>query len=502
MASVNALMMDRADNVVTCVSPVKAGEEVTYRCGEEVLSLTAREDIPYCHKIALTDLAEGSDVRKYGELIGRTTKEIAKGHLVNHENIYSVPRDYDSELVDASGEEEELPLVEGKSGMQFWGYRRAEGRPGIRNHVLILPTCACGSESSRIVASQVRGAVNIVFNTGCSDVAANTAMSQKVLTGFACNPNVYGVVIIGLGCETVGHKLLKEKIQKMTSKPVVSFGIQDEGGTLKTIEKAVRAARDMAAEAGMQQKELFDISELFMGIECGGSDATSGIASNPAVGELSDLLVDLGATTMMSESIEWIGGEHVVAKRAATPRIHNEIIEVCRAYEDHLLAAGQDCRAGQPTPGNKAGGLSTLDEKSLGCIRKGGTRPIVEVLEQAERPTKRGALVMDTAGYDISSVTSMVAGGCQAVIFTTGRGTPTGNAIVPVLKVTANELTYKKMEDNMDVDLSAIVRGEKTYQEMGKELLAVMHDICNGRMTKAEAYGFSDIAVDHVCRFV
>ena len=502
MASVNALMMDRADNVVTCVRPVKAGEEVTYRCGEEVLSLTAREDIPYCHKIALTDLAEGSDVRKYGELIGRTTKEIAKGHLVNHENIYSVPRDYDSELVDASGEEEELPLVEGKSGMQFWGYRRAEGRPGIRNHVLILPTCACGSESSRIVASQVRGAVNIVFNTGCSDVAANTAMSQKVLTGFACNPNVYGVVIIGLGCETVGHKLLKEKIQKMTSKPVVSFGIQDEGGTLKTIEKAVRAARDMAAEAGMQQKELFDISELFMGIECGGSDATSGIASNPAVGELSDLLVDLGATTMMSESIEWIGGEHVVAKRAATPRIHNEIIEVCRAYEDHLLAAGQDCRAGQPTPGNKAGGLSTLDEKSLGCIRKGGTRPVVEVLEQAERPTKHGALVMDTAGYDISSVTSMVAGGCQAVIFTTGRGTPTGNAIVPVLKVTANEVTYKKMEDNMDVDLSAIVRGEKTYQEMGKELLAVMHDICNGRMTKAEAYGFSDIAVDHVCRFV
>ena len=502
MASVNALMMDKTDNVVTCVRPVQAGEEVTYRCGDEIFSLKVEEDIPYCHKIALSDLPEGSDVLKYGELIGRTTKEIAMGHLVNHENIYSVPRDYDSELVDASGEEEELPLVKGNSGMQFWGYRRAEGRPGIRNHVLILPTCACGSESSRIVASQVRGAVNIVFNTGCSDVAANTAMSQKVLTGFACSPNVYGVVIIGLGCETVGHKQLKEKIQKMTSKPVVSFGIQDEGGTLKTIEKAVRAARDMAAEAGLQQKELFDISELFMGIECGGSDATSGIASNPAVGELSDLLVDLGATTMMSESIEWIGGEHVVAKRAATPRIHNEIIEVCRAYEEHLMAAGQDCRAGQPTPGNKAGGLSTLDEKSLGCIRKGGTRPIVEVLEQAARPTKRGALVMDTAGYDISSVTSMVAGGCQAVIFTTGRGTPTGNAIVPVLKVTANEVTYKKMEDNMDVDLSAIVRGEKTYQEMGKELLTVMHEICNGRMTKAEAYGFSDIAVDHVCRFV
>ena len=386
--------------------------------------------------------------------------------------------------------------------MQFWGYKRSEGRAGIRNHVLILPTCVCGSETARIVASQVKGAVNIVFNTGCSDVQANTDMSQKVLTGFACNPNVFGVVIIGLGCETVGHKPLREKMRKMTSKPVVSFGIQEEGGTLKTIEKAVRAAREMAADAALQQKELFDISNLLLGIECGGSDATSGLASNPAVGELSDLLVDIGASTIMSESIEWIGGEHVLAKRAATPEIHNQIIQVCKNYEEHLKAAGQDCRAGQPTPGNKAGGLSTLDEKSLGCIRKGGTRPIVEVLEQAERPTKTGAIVMDTAGFDISSVTSMVAGGCNAVIFTTGRGTPTGNAIAPVLKVTANSRTYKMMEDNMDVDLSAIITGEKTYKQMGRELLDVIHDVCNGKLTKAEAYGFSDIAVDHVCRFV
>lgn len=386
--------------------------------------------------------------------------------------------------------------------MQFWGYKRKDGRAGLRNHVLILPACACGSESARIVASQVRGAVNIVFNTGCSDVAANTAMSQKILTGFACNPNVYGTVIIGLGCETVPHKKLKEKIQSMTSKPVVSFGIQEEGGTLKTIEKAVRAARDMAAEAAMQQKELCDISELLLGIECGGSDATSGIASNPAVGALSDLLIDLGASTMMSESIEWIGAEHIVARRGATPKIHNQIIQICKDYEEHLKAAGQDCRAGQPTPGNKAGGLSTLDEKSLGCIRKGGTRPIVEVLEQGERPVKRGAIVMDTAGYDISSVTSMVAGGCNAVIFTTGRGTPTGNAIVPVIKVTANASTYQKMEDNMDVDLSGIIKGTTTIKESGEELLKFVHDICNGKMTKAEAYGFSDIAVDHVCRFV
>lgn len=348
----------------------------------------------------------------------------------------------------------------------------------------------------------MRGAVSIVFNTGCSDVAANTAMSQKVLTGFACNPNVYGVVIIGLGCETVPHRKLRKKIEAMTSKPVVSFGIQEEGGTLKTIEKAVRAAREMASAAGMQQKERCDISELLLGIECGGSDATSGLASNPAVGELSDRLVDLGASTMMSESIEWIGGEHVLAKRAATPEIHDQIIRVCEDYEAHLKAAGQDCRAGQPTPGNKDGGLSTIDEKSLGCIRKGGTRPIVEVLAQAERPTKRGAIVMDTAGYDISSVTSMVAAGCNVIVFTTGRGTPTGNAIVPVLKVTANAHTYSWMEDNMDVDLSGILRGEESISASGERLLTRIHEVANGRLTKAEAYGFSDIAVDHVCRFV
>lgn len=501
---INALIMDPVDNVVTCMTEVQKGQIVVYRNGDEVCTQEAVENIPYCHKIAVTNIPKGTNVIKYGESLGEVAENIIAGQWVADHNLFSVPRDYDNELAADSfrmcaKQSEGAPELE---PFKFWGYRRAEGRPGIRNHVLILPTCACGSESSRIVASQVRGAVNIVFNTGCSDVAANTEMSQKVLTGFACSPNVYGVVIIGLGCETVPHNKLKEKIQNMTSKPVVSFGIQDEGGTLKTIEKAVRAARDMASEAAMQPKELFDVSELFIGIECGGSDATSGIAGNPAVGEMSDILVDMGATSVISESIEWIGGEHVLAKRAADAEIHNQIIEVCRAYENHLKAAGQDCRAGQPTPGNKAGGLSTLDEKSLGCIRKGGTRPVVEVLEQAERPTKSGALVMDTAGYDISSVTSMAASGCQAIIFTTGRGTPTGNAIVPVLKVTANGRTYQKMEDNMDVDLSPIVRGEKTYQEMGKELVGEVEKICNGKMTKAEAFGFSDIAVDHVCRFV
>lgn len=199
---INVLLMGETDNVVTCVADVPAGSAVRYRKGNEVLTLTALEDIPYCHKIALTDIPEGGEVIKYDESLGRTSEVIGRGHWVSHNNLFSVPRDYESEKAGSNFTmcARQSAGAPDLKGFKFWGYRRAEGRPGIRNHVLILPTCACGSESSRIVASQVRGAVNIVFNTGCSDVAANTAMSQKVLTGFACNPNVYGVVIIGLGC--------------------------------------------------------------------------------------------------------------------------------------------------------------------------------------------------------------------------------------------------------------------------------------------------------------
>ena len=498
----NAILLDVRDNVATCTAPAVKGDTINILGGDEIVCV---DDIPIWHKVALTAIPAGEKVFKYGEIIGEARVDIAVGGHVSHENIFSVPRDYQSEMLNVqcdvcNGADSKFQIS--NSTLQFYGYKRDDGRAGIRNHVLILPTCACGSETARIVASQVRGAVNIIFNTGCSDVAANTDMSQKILTGFACNPNVFGVVIIGLGCETVGHVKLREKIQSMTTKPVVSFGIQDEGGTLKTIEKAVRAARELAAEAALQRKELCDASEILLGIECGGSDATSGLASNPAVGNLSDKLVDLGASTLMSESIEWIGGEHVLAKRAATGELHNRIIKICADYETHLKAAGQDCRAGQPTPGNKFGGLSTIDEKSLGCIRKGGTRPIVEVLAQAQRPTKRGAIVMDTAGYDISSVTAMVAAGCNAIVFTTGRGTPTGNAIVPVLKVTANAQTFSRMEDNLDVNLSGILDGSLTVDGAGNLLLEKISDVLNGRLTKAEAYGFSDIAVDHVCRFV
>ncbi len=386
--------------------------------------------------------------------------------------------------------------------MQFMGFKRSNGEVGVRNHVLILPACACASETCRIVASQVQGTKNVIINVGCSDVAANTEMTQRILTGFALNANVYGVVIIGLGCETVGHRQLREKLQKLTDKPIVSFGIQEEGGTIVTAALAVRAAREMVEEASLDKRVPCELSDLFVAIECGGSDATSGIASNPAVGNMADRIGEAGGTTMMSETVEFIGAEHVLARRGATPEIHDQIIRICEEYEKHLALAGQDCRAGQPTPGNKAGGLSTIEEKSLGCILKGGTRPVVEVLPEGVRPTKKGALIMDTPGYDISSVTSMVAGGATVVVFTTGRGTPTGHALTPVLKVTGNRETAQRMKDNMDVDVSGIIEGTLSIDQAGAKLVEEVLEVANGRKTKAEALGFSDIAVDHICRYI
>lgn len=386
--------------------------------------------------------------------------------------------------------------------MDILGYPRPDGLVGIRNHVLILPTCACASETCRIVSSQVKGTVNMINNSGCAEVKGNEDMTQTILVGFAANPNVYGTVIIGLGCENVGHAELAEKIRKITNKPLVSFGIQEEGGTVKTIEKAVRAAREMAMAASMEQRIPCDISNIMLAQECGGSDATSGLAANPALGLASDRLIDLGGSTMMNETIEFIGAEHVLAARGETEEIRRKIIEICRDFEEHLAKAGQNCRHGQPTPGNKAGGLSTIEEKSLGCIHKGGSRPIVEVVMEGERPTKRGAIVMDSPGYDIASMTAMAAGGCHVMVFTTGRGTPTGNVIMPVIKITGNAETYQRMLDNMDFDASGPISGVSTLQETADALFDEIVEVCNGKMTKAEIYGFSDIAIDRVCRFI
>jgi len=386
--------------------------------------------------------------------------------------------------------------------MKFYGYKRPDGKVGIRNKVLILPTCVCSAETCRKVADQVEGAIFVNNDAGCSEVEQNLKICYDMYSGFAANPNIFGTVLIGLGCEGCTPENMSAEIRKKTNKPLEVFVIQEEGGTTNTINKAVLAARKMVQEASLVPREEFPLSELMLGIECGGSDATSGLAANPVVGKVSDMLVDCGGSAMMSETTEFIGAEHVLAKRAETPEIKKQIIGICKDLEDHLANVNQNLRTGQPTPGNKEGGISTIEEKSLGCIYKGGSRPIVEVLEYAQMPTKKGALIMDTPGFDVASVTAMVAGGCQVIIFTTGRGTPTGNIIAPVIKITGNNKTFEKMVDNIDFNAGVVITGEMSIDECGEKLFEEMVEVCRGKVTKAEAYGFNECSMQRICKFI
>ena len=387
--------------------------------------------------------------------------------------------------------------------MNFYGYRRPDGRVGVRNKVLILPASVCASDTTRIAAQQVNDAVTFNNQNGCSQVAPDQQLTMDVMAGYAANPNIYGTVVVSLGCENCQMDLVAEAIQARTSKPLKQVIIQEAGGTLKAIDLAVRYAREMVAESSQLQRELFPLSELIVGTECGGSDPTSGLAANPLIGSLSDLLVAEGGTSILSETTEFIGAEHILAKRAATPEIHDRILEIVHRYERALALVGEEVRAGNPSPGNKAGGLTTLEEKSLGCIHKSGHTPVNAVYDYAKQiESKSGLVIMDTPGNDPSSVAGMVAGGAQVVVFSTGRGTPTGNPIAPVIKITGNRLTYDKMMDNIDVDASPIIYDGKSPEDLGSELLSLVCQVASGKQTKAEALGFTEMAIARVCNYV
>lgn len=386
--------------------------------------------------------------------------------------------------------------------MNFYGYKRPDGKVGIRNHILILPASVCASDTTRIVASQVEGAVTFNNQNGCSQVASDQQFTMDVMAGFAANPNIYGTVVISLGCENCQMDLVTKAIEERTNKPLKTVIIQEAGGTLKTIEKAVRYAKEMAEEASMLRREEFPISELIVGTECGGSDPTSGLASNPLVGALSDRLVEHGATSILSETTEFIGAEHILARRAKNEQVRDRIYDIVHRYEKALQLVGEEVREGNPSPGNKAGGLTTLEEKSLGCIHKGGHSVINAVFDYAKPVTERGLVIMDTPGNDPSSVAGMIAGGAQIVVFTTGRGTPTGNPIAPVIKITGNKITYKNMEDNMDFDASPVIYGTKTMDELADELLGKVVETASGKLSKAESLGYMEIAIARVCNYV
>ncbi|MGI5895456.1 MAG: UxaA family hydrolase [Oscillospiraceae bacterium] len=384
----------------------------------------------------------------------------------------------------------------------FLGYRRPDGKAGVRNHVLILPASMCASDVARMVAAQVKNTVTFNNQLGCSQIHKDQQFIMDVMAGYAANPNVYGTVIISLGCENCQMDLVEAAVRERTNKPLVKFIIQEEGGTIRTVEKATRAAMKMVQEASMLQREPCPVTELIVGTECGGSDPTSGLAANVLVGEMSDRLVALGATSILSETTEFIGAEHILAARAKDETVKNRLYEIIRRYEEHIRSVGEDIRDGNPAPGNKAGGITTLEEKSLGCIHKGGHSIINEVLDYAKPINEKGLVVMDTPGNDMSSIAGMIAGGAQIITFTSGRGAPTGHPIAPVIKITGNRDTYAAMEDNTDIDASGIIYEAGSLPRLGDRIMKEVFDVAQGKLTKAEALGFMETAVVRICNFV
>ncbi|GAD80956.1 UxaA family hydrolase [Vibrio ezurae] len=378
--------------------------------------------------------------------------------------------------------------------MKFMGYRRPNGQVGIRNHVLILATSVCSNLVAREIAEKVQGCTHINNTFGCCQIGSDARLTTKTVINTALNGNIGAVVVVGLGCEGTEPTHVYDEIKK-TGKPVEMVTIQGDGGTLGAFAKGAEYARVFAQELSQQVREECDISELILGMECGGSDTTSGLASNPTVGEASDFIVNNGGTSMLSETTEFIGAEHVVAGRAVTEEGSEAILELVRSCEARAIALGEDIRGGQPTPGNIEGGLTTIEEKSLGCIHKSGHAPITGVLQYADIPEAKGLFIMDSPGQDVESMTGMAAGGAHLMAFTTGRGSPTGNAISPVIKITGNKTTYNKMPGNIDLDVSPIMDGDSSIKDMGEVLLKEIIAVANGKPTKSETLGHKEFCI-------
>lgn len=374
--------------------------------------------------------------------------------------------------------------------MKFMGYKRDNGQVGIRNNIGVIPSVFCANRVAELIAEQVEGAVYLNHPVGCSQVGEDLEITARTLIAMGNHPNLAAVLVVGLGCERFTPDEFVRGISK-SLKPVEKVVIQEEGDSLKAIEKGVRIVRKWAEEFSMQEKVPCDMKDLIVGVKCGGTDATSGIAANPAVGEMSDLVVDNGGTILFSEVTELLGAEDILAKRAVNEEVANDIINTIAKTEKKLKKIAECKEFGHRgaliSTGNFDGGVSSVVEKALGGIYKSGSRPIQGVVKYAEKPEKLGGVyLMDSPGHDGEVVTSFVGGGAQVVVFTTGRGTPTGFPFVPVIKVTGNAFTFEKMNENIDINAGTIINEGESLEVKGKEIYDFVLDVASGRKTKAE----------------
>ena len=377
--------------------------------------------------------------------------------------------------------------------MEFMGFQRENGEVGVRNYVAVIPTVGCANEVAEAIANRVPGSKPILHHQGCCMLQSDIEVVERVLIGLGSNPNVAAVVLVGLGCESVSIDRVGDGIAE-TGKPVEEVVIQEVGGFSKAVEKGVNAARRGVEHAEKFGRKSFDLSNLTVGIKCGSSDATSGIVSNPAVGLAIDRLIDEGGTAIFGEITEMIGAEHVLARRAKTPEIAEQILKAIHELEEKIRSLGVDIRGSNPTPGNIRGGLSTIEEKSLGAVVKGGSRPIQGVLDYGEKPRGRGLYIMASPGREIEFLTGPVAGGAQLILFTTGRGAPQGYPIAPVIKVCGNPKTSEKLSEHIDVDVSDVITENKTLEEAAEKIFEKLVKVASGDRTRAEIIGYDRTA--------
>jgi altronate dehydratase large subunit len=368
--------------------------------------------------------------------------------------------------------------------MGFLGFRRKDGSCGVRNHVVVMSSVSCANGVVNAIGRAFPEIKAITHTEGCGRAGEDLAVAIRTLSGLGRNGNVAGVLIVGLGCESIKPKNLADEIGS-TGRLVAHLTIQDAGGTIKATAAGIEIAKEMIYQTMAQERETCPWSELTVGLECGGSDAFSGITANCLVGAVADWLVERGATVILSETTEMIGTEEILRDRAVDPALGRKVFDLIvnqkRKVEDILGPLASLVIS----PGNMEGGLSNITEKSMGCIIKGGTTPIREVVAYGAAPTEKGLVIMDTPGSDIFSLTGMVAGGAQLILFTTGRGSPVGFPVVPVIKVASNRQVFERMNDDMDVNAATLIDGV-SLNEARDDLAALVKEVAEGKNTKAE----------------
>jgi altronate dehydratase large subunit len=381
--------------------------------------------------------------------------------------------------------------------MTFEGYLRQNGTVGVRNHVLVFPTVVCAATVAQKISESVPGTVYVTHPHGCGHLGAEREHMIRTMAGFCSNPNVGGVLLVGLGCELLTPEVLAPELEH-SGQSFEIVNIQEEGGTTGAIAKGCEAAGRLVERASKVARTTVDISRLVVGMKCGGSDTLSGLTANPAVGVASDLLVREGATVIITEVPEMIGAEQVLARRAADEKVRARIFEVVGEMEAAILKMGVDVRGTEPSPGNIEGGLTTLEEKSLGAVLKGGKSPIREVVRYAEKPSQDGLVIMDGPALDAVCITGMLAAGAQVIVFTTGRGSPLGSAIAPVIKVATNSRLYRTMRDNMDLNAGVILDEDISLEQMGQMIFEEILAVASGGQTRSECLGHHEFGIHSI----